>query len=171
MKFKALGLCILILAIVSPVFAHGVHIATESDVDVVIIADESTGALAKKVADEMGINAQVYKFTSAAQVNHELGHFVFDYNNKVLAVAYQETVEEFIANNPDTSSQVMVSAASEEEIKNALMELNRNSTSSAEEPTTSTENGFLIPFFSGLLVGLIAGIGLGVFLVKRKTNK
>lgn len=170
MKFKALGLCILILAIVSPIFAHGVHIATESDADIVIIADESTGALAKKVADEMGINAKVYKFTSPAQVNHELGHFVFDYNHKVLAVAYQETVEEFIANNPDTSSQVMVSAASEEDIKNALMELNGNSTSSEEESTTSPENGFLIPFFSGLLVGLIAGIGLGVFLVKRKNN-
>lgn len=61
-----------------------------------IIADESTATMAQKVAAEISINVEVFEFTSAAQVSHELDHFINDYNLKVVAVAYPDTVQEFI---------------------------------------------------------------------------
>lgn len=165
MKLNIILTCLLILTVTAPIFAHGVHVSTESDTGVVVIADESTGILAKKVVDDLGINATVYKFTSSSQVQHELEHWVNDPERKILAVAYHETVKEFLANNPQTSNQIRVSAAREEDIKNNLMNLTGKNTSNGAETTTS---GFLLPFLMGILVGFIAGMGLGAFLMKRK---
>ncbi len=168
MKIQLILTGLMILGMVAAVSAHGIHIATETDADVVIIADQDSADLARRVVSELGVNAGVFEFTSPGQVNHELGHFIFDHDYTVLAVAYQDTVEEFIVNNPQSSDQIRVSAAEEEEIRNNLMELTENGTG---EPTTPPveESGFLIPFILGLLVGFVAGLGLGAFWMKRKS--
>jgi len=168
MKVQLILTGILILSMIAAVSAHGIHIATETDADVVIIADQDSGDLTRRVVSELGVNAEVFEFTSTGQVNHELGHFIFDYDYTVLAVAYQDTVEEFIANNPEFSDQIRVSAAEEEDIRNNLMELTENGTGEATAPPAE-ESGFVIPFALGLLVGLVAGLGLGAFWMKKKS--
>lgn len=85
------------------VSAHGVHVTTnESNI---VIADNSTGKLARSVVDEMGVDVTVYKFASADDVQHELEHALEDPNKKILAVAYTDTVQNFIDQHPESFKQ------------------------------------------------------------------
>jgi len=43
-----------------PVSAHGMHVTTNETN--IVIADNSTGKLARSVVDEMGVDVTVYKF-------------------------------------------------------------------------------------------------------------
>lgn len=155
---KSLGLFILIIAtFMVAVSAHGVHVTTnESNI---IIADESTGKLARSVVDEMGIDVTVYKFTSADDVAHELEHALSDPNKKILAVAYTDTVQNFINQHPEVSSRIVVANANKNSIQQGLTKLN---------VAGATSTGFITPLLSGLLIGLVCGLGVGAVWMKRK---
>jgi hypothetical protein len=139
---------------ISTVSAHGIDVTNQSTI---IIADNSTGLLAKKVVDDMGVNVKVYKFKSASDVEHQLEHSLTNPDKRILAVAYQNTVNDFLTKNPDVSNRIYVSSADEMDIKNGLILL-----------TSSNSTGFLTPLMAGLLIGLMLGLGLGAFWMKRK---
>ncbi|EKF85630.1 hypothetical protein [Methanobacterium formicicum] len=157
-NLKQIGILILILAaFMVPVSAHGVHVTTnESNI---IIADNSTGKLAKSVVDQMGVNVTVYKFASADDVTHELEHALENSNKKILAVAYTDTVQQFIGQHPEVSSRIIVVDANQNAIQQGLTKLNVSGANSA---------GFLTPLLSGLLIGLVFGLGIGAVWMKRK---
>lgn len=148
---------ILIATMMVPVSAHGVEITPQS---MIIIADNSSGVLAKKVVDEMGLNITVYNFKSESDVSHELEHALGNPNKKILAVAYQNTVNTFLSQHPELSNRVIVCTADETAIKSALNQLNSQK--------SSTNGDFLTPLLSGLLIGLVFGLGVGAVWMKRK---
>ena len=152
-------LLILILGLIAPVSAHGVHLTPDS-AQTIVMADNSTGPLAKGVVDELGLNITVYSFQSQADVSHELEHLLTNPQKKILAVAYLDTVQEFLAQNPQVSDQIVVSNPDQETIKEGLNRL--------DSTTTETSYGFLTPFLAGILMGALTGLGLGAFLMKRK---
>lgn len=154
----SMGLFVLIMAtFLVPVSAHGVHVTTnESNI---IIADNSTGKLARSVVDEMGVNVTVYKFASDDDVLHELEHALTDPNKKILAVAYTDTVQNFINQHPEVSNRILTVNADKNSIQQGLTKLNIAGTTSA---------GFITPFLSGLLIGLVFGLGVGAVWMKRK---
>ena len=156
MKIKVICLLIVILGLISAVSAHGVDVTNQSTI---VIADNSTGLLAKKVVDEMGVDVKVYKFKSASDVEHQLEHSLTNPNKRILAVAYQDTVNEFLVKNPDVSNRIYVSSADDMDIKNGLILL-----------TSNNNTGFLTPLLIGLFIGLMAGLGLGAFWMKRKLS-
>ncbi|WP_321423645.1 hypothetical protein [uncultured Methanobacterium sp.] len=150
-------LVMVIAALMVPVSAHGVHVTTnESNI---IIADNSTSKLAKSVVDQMGVNVTVYKFASADDVTHELEHALNNSNKKILAVAYTDTVQQFIGQHPEVSSRIIVVDANQNAIQQGLTKLNVAGANSA---------GFLTPLLSGLLIGLVSGLGIGAVWMKRK---
>lgn len=154
----SIGIFILIIAaFIVPVSAHGVHVTTNESA--FIIADNSTGKLARSVVDEMGVNVTVYKFASADDVAHELEHVLTDPNQKILAVAYTDTVQNFINQHPEVSSRILVASANKNSIQQALTKLN---------VAGATSSGFLTPLLSGLLIGLVSGLGIGSVWMKRK---
>jgi len=157
-NLKQVGILVMVIAaLVIPVSAHGVHVTTnESNI---IIADNSTSKLAKSVVDQMGVNVTVYKFASADDVTHELEHALNDSNKKILAVAYTDTVQQFIGQHPEVSSRIIVVDANQNAIQQGLTQLNVAGASSA---------GFLTPLLSGLLIGLVFGLGIGAVWMKRK---
>jgi len=156
-NLKLIVLFIIVIAgFIVPVNGHGVHVTNESTI---IIADNSTGKLARSVADEMGANVTVYKFGSDADVSHELEHALSNPNKKILAVSYQETVQQFIKQHPEVSNRIFVCSANENSIRQGLTKLNVAGATSA---------GFLTPMLSGLLIGLIFGLGVGAVWMKRK---
>ncbi|PKL72104.1 MAG: hypothetical protein CVV29_07610, partial [Methanobacteriales archaeon HGW-Methanobacteriales-2] len=82
----SIGIFILITAaFIVPVSAHGVHVTTNESA--FIIADDSTGKLARSVVDNLGVNVTVYKFASAEDVAHELESTLTNPNQKILAVS------------------------------------------------------------------------------------
>ncbi len=157
MKIKAICLLILIMGTVASVSAHGVDVTPQSTI---VIADNSSGVLAKKMVDEMGVNASVYKITSDDEVAHQLEHALSNPNKRILAVAYQGTVSEFIANNSNVSNRVFVCSADEMDIKNGLTLLTSDNSS----------GGFATPFAAGILIGVIGGLAGGAFWMKRKIS-
>lgn len=148
---------ILIMSLMAPVSAHGVDLTPES---VIVIADDSSGILAKKVVDEMGLNITVYNFKSDSDVSHELEHALTNPNKKILAVAYQSTVSDFINKHPEVSNRIIVSDANENAIKKGLNQLNYQ--------VNSTKADFLTPLLSGLLIGVVFGLAVGAVWMKRK---
>ena len=157
----SIGLFIMVIIVfMVSVSAHGVHVTTnESNI---VIADNSTGKLARSVVDEMGVDVTVYKFASADDVQHELEHALEDPNKKILAVAYTDTVQNFINQHPEVSSRIVVVNANKNPIQQGLTKLNIAGATSA---------GFITPLLSGLLIGLVFGLGVGVVWMKRKSIK
>jgi len=150
---RLLGIFILIVAVfMIPVSAHGVHVTTNESA--IIIADNATGALARSVADDVGANITVYKFAS-------LEHALENSDKKILAVAYTDTVQEFINQHPEVSSRIVVADANENSIRQGLTKLNVVGVNSS---------GFLTPLLSGLLIGLVFGLGVGAVWMKRKLS-
>lgn len=144
-----------------PVSAHGMHV-TAGDSNY-IIADEGTGELARSVADEMGVNITVYKFTSVEDVQHELEHALEDPDMKILAVAYTDTVQNFIEQHPEVADRIVIADADENSIQQGLNELGIGETNNDTNGT-----GFITPLLSGLLIGLVFGLGIGAVWMKRK---
>jgi len=157
----SIGLFIMVIIVfMVSVSAHGVHVTTnESNI---VIADNSTGKLARSVVDEMGVDVTVYKFASADDVQHELEHALEDPNKKILAVAYTDTVQNFINQHPEVSSRIVVVNANKNSIQQGLTKLNIAGATSA---------GFITPLLSGLLIGLVFGLGVGAVWMKRKSIK
>lgn len=157
-NLKSTGILILIIAaFMVPVSAHGVHVTTNESA--IIIADNSTSKLARSVADEMGANITVYKFGSADAVLHELEHALDDSNKKILVVAYTDTVQKFIKQHSEVSSRIIVADPNKSSIQQGLTKLN---------VAGATSSGFLTPLLSGLLIGLVFGLGVGAVWMKRK---
>lgn len=161
MKIKSILLLIFFLGMIIPVSAHGVHVTPDS-ATMIVIGDNSSGIMAKKLVDEMGLNITVYNFKTDADVSHELEHALENPDKKILAVSYQDTVNDFLKKNPSVSNRIFVSSADANDIKNGLILL--NSTSSQNQNT----GGFLTPFLAGILVGGIFGLAVGAFWMKRK---
>ena len=154
----SLGIFVLIIAaFIVPVSAHGVHVTTNESA--FIIADNSTGKLARSVVDDLGVNVTVYKFASAEDVAHELESTLTNPNQKILAVAYTDAVQNFINQHPEVSSRIVVASANENAIQQGLTKLN---------VTGVNSTGFLTPLLSGLLIGLVFGLGIGAVWMKRK---
>lgn len=168
MKIKVICLLLVLLGTISTVSAHGIDVTYPT----IVIADDSTGMQAKKVVDEMGVEVKVYKFKSASDVEHHLEHSLTNPDKRILAVAYQDTVNEFLAKNPQASKRIFVSSADEMDIKNGLILLtsNNNSGNSSNDTglNSTSSSGFLIPLLAGLFIGIMAGLGLGAFWMKRK---
>lgn len=157
-NLKQLGLLIVIMiAFMVPVSAHGVHVTTNEST--IIIADNSTGKVARSVVDELGVNVTVYKYPSVDAVTHELEHALTDSNKKILAVAYTDTVQQFINQHPEVSTRILVADANKNSIQQGLTKLNVSGV---------TSYGFLTPLLSGLLIGLVFGLGIGAVWMKRK---
>lgn len=161
MKIKLLCLLIIVLGMISTVNAHGLHV-TPDNATMIVIADNSTGIQTKKIANELGMNVSVYKFKSGESVVHELDHSLNNSNKTILAVAYQDTVTDFLSKHPEVSYRIFVSSSNDIDIKNGLILL--NSTSSKN----TTSSGFLTPFITGIVIGLIGGLAAGVFWMKKK---
>ncbi|AUB54654.1 MULTISPECIES: hypothetical protein [Methanobacterium] len=156
----SIGIFILITAaFIVPVSAHGVHVTTNESA--FIIADDSTGKLARSVVDNLGVNVTVYKFASAEDVAHELESTLTNPNQKILAVSYTGTVQNFINQHPEVSSRIVVASANENAIQQGLSKLNLVGYNSA---------GFMTPLLSGLLIGLVFGLGIGAVWMKRKLS-
>lgn len=154
---SAAAFILVMAAFMVPVSAHGVHVTT-SETNIVI-ADNSTGKLARSVVDEMGVDVTVYKFASADDVQHELEHALEDPNKKILAVAYTDTVQNFIDQHPEVSSRIVVANANKNSIQQGLTKLNI---------AGATSTGFITPLLSGLLIGLVFGLGVGAVWMKRR---
>lgn len=109
MKMKIYGLLILSLILfvgTSSVSAHGADL-TE---DTMIMANESNGILAKSIVDDLGLdNVKVYKYVSEGDVEHQLEHALSNPNKRILAISYQDTVEDYLNDHPDLKNRVIVS--------------------------------------------------------------
>ena len=162
MNIKTIFLLFVLLAMIAPVNAHGLHV-TPDNATTIVIADNATGVMTKRLADDMGLDVKVYKFQSETDVLHELEHAVNDSDKRILVVAYQDTGNEFLSKYPATSNRIFVSSSDEMDIKNGLKLLNSTS-------NVNAGGGFLTPLAAGLVLGIIVGLGVGVFLMKRKIS-
>lgn len=158
MNLKLIFSLLLIFTCISAVNAHGVHVEGDK---ILVIADNDTGVLAKKTVDSLGLQdkAVVYKFYNLSDVNHQLEHCLDNETMKIVLVAYQNETKDFVKNN-NLTERVLICSADTNDIQNALTLLNTNTTSS----------NFLINFLEGAFIGLLLGIGIGVFLMKLKSN-
>ncbi len=157
MNIKIFCYLIIFFGMMVPVSAHGIDVTSQSTI---VIADNSTGILAKKMVNEMGVNVTVYNFKSSDDVSHQLEHALSNPNKKILLVAYQDTANEFLSKNPSVSNRIIVSSADANDIKNGLKLI-----------TSDNSTGFLVPFLMGILVGIISGIPIGAFWMKKKISR
>lgn len=160
---KKIGICILIIFIsllsVSAVSAHGADITD----DTMIIANESNGVFAKDIVDNLGLNITVYKFKSDGDVEHQLEHALTNPNKRILAIAYQDTVESYLDDHSELKSRVLVSNDDEKSISDSckkLVEIDVNSSGGS--------NNFITPLVVGVVIGLLIGIVVGAVVLKRK---
>ncbi|MDI6645135.1 MAG: hypothetical protein QME14_08775 [Methanobacteriaceae archaeon] len=167
MNIEPLCILIIVLGLIAPVSAHGVDVTPESTI---IIADESTGVMAKKVVDDLGVEVGVYKFKSDSDVLHQLEHVITNPDKKIIAIAYTDTVKKFLAENPDVSGRVIVAGADEDSIKESLKQLNVTSSAGENSGNESSSSDFLTPFFAGIFIGALVGLGIGAFWMKKKLS-
>lgn len=160
---KKIVFCVLIMFIsfmaISSVSAHGADITD----DTMIIANESNGVLAKSVVDDLGLNVTVYKFKSDGDVEHQLEHALSNPNKRILAIAYQDTVEDYLNEHQDLKSRVLVSNDDESSIGDSakkLVEIDVNSNDSG--------SNFITPLIVGLVIGLLVGVVAGVVVLKNR---
>lgn len=160
---KRIVYCILIIFIslltLSCISAHGADITD----DTMIIANESNGVFAKDIVDELGLNITVYKFKSDGDVEHQLEHALTNPNKRILAIAFQDTVEAYLDNHTELKNRVLVSSddnGSLSESAKKLVEIDVSSQSSS--------NNLVTPLVIGVVICLFLGAVVGVFVLKRK---
>ncbi|AMK16226.1 hypothetical protein [Methanobrevibacter olleyae] len=160
---KKIIYCILIIFIflltLSSVSAHGADITD----DTMIIANESNGVLAKSVVDDLGLNITVYKFKSDGDVEHQLEHALSNPNKRILAIAYQDTVENYLNNHSELKNRVLISnddSSSLSDSAKKLVEIDIDSTDSS--------TNFITPLIVGLVIGLLVGVVVGFVILKNK---
>ncbi|WP_405297394.1 hypothetical protein [Methanobrevibacter sp.] len=160
LKYFILVSAVLVLFLgVSSVSAHGADL-TE---DTMIIANESNGILAKSIVDNNSFDIKVYKFVSEGDVEHQLEHALTNPNKRILAIAYQDTVNDYLKGHPELKDRIIVSEDDNESITNnahQLLLINVGGGSS---------NDFIMPLGVGLVIGAIIGLICGVFIMKRKS--
>lgn len=160
---KKIIYCILIIFIflltLSSVSAHGADITD----DTMIIANESNGVLAKSIVDDLGLNITVYKFKSDGDVEHQLEHALSNPNKRILAIAYQDTVENYLNNHSELKNRVLISnddSSSLSDSAKKLVEIDIDSTDSS--------TNFITPLIVGLVIGLLVGVVVGFVILKNK---
>lgn len=161
MKYLKISILLisLILAITA-VSAHGVDVTA----DTMVVADESNGVQVKDIADKNGFNISVYKFTSQDEVAHILEHSVNNTNKKILFTAYQDTADKFLKEHPEMSKRIIIiKDVNDESIQDGLKEIME-----APSGNTAQESSFGLPLAIGIIVGVLIGIGCGIFIMKRK---
>jgi hypothetical protein len=161
MKMKVCGLLILFLILfvgISAVSAHGADL-TE---DTMIMANKSSGILAKSIVDDNGFDIKVYNFESDGDVEHQPEHALTNPNKRILAVSYQDTVNKYLDEHPDLKNRVIVSDDDNSSITSnceKLLSIDTNASSSGD---------FTTPLIVGLVIGILIGLIAGVFIMKQK---
>ena len=157
-KIYAILIMSLILFIgISAVNAHGADL-TE---DTMIMANETNGITAKAIVDDLGLDVKVYKFVSEGDVEHQLEHALTNPNKRILAICYQDTVNNYLNEHSELKNRVIVSDddnASISENAQKLVEIDVNGGSS----------DFTTPLIVGIVIGAILGLIGGVFVMKTK---
>jgi len=143
----------------SVVNAHGVDVTD----DVMVIVNETNAIETKKFIDSTNFDIKVYKFTVNGDVEHTLEHALENHNKRILAVAFQDTVDEFVKKHPEVSNRVIAVGDNESEINEGLIKLNKTA-------NDSNENSMGIDYTTIVLVIVIIGLisGIGLFLLKRE---
>jgi hypothetical protein len=161
LKFKSHGLiilCVIALFIcISAVSAHGADL-TE---DTMIMANESNGILAKSIVDDNGFDIKVYKYESDGDVEHQLEHALTNPNKRILAISYQDTVNNYLDEHSELKDRVIVSDDDNQSIKENAQNLLAIS-------VNEDSNSFTLPLVVGLIIGVIIGLIGGVVIAKRK---
>ena len=147
------------LLTLSGVSAHGADITD----DTMIIANESNGVFAKDIVDYLGLNITVYKFKSDGDVEHQLEHALTNPNKRILAIAYQDTVEAYLDNHTELKNRVLVSDDDKNSLSDSCKKLVEIDVSS-----NNNANDFITPLVVGIVIGLLVGIVAGVVVLKGK---
>jgi hypothetical protein len=154
-----LFLLILLLIPVS-VSAHGADVTD----NIMVIANETNGIIAKELVNELNLNITVYKFTTDGDINHQLEHTLTNPNKRILAISHQDTVNNFLKSHKELKNKVIVveNVNNEEEIKNGLLELNKTI-------NKSNDVNFKIDYVTLILVVIVIGLiaGFGVYFLKK----
>lgn len=158
---KIYGILILFLVLfigISAVSAHGADL-TE---DTMIMANETNGILAKSIVDDNGFDIKVYKFESEGDVEHQLEHALTNPNKRILAISYQDTVNNYLDEHPELKDRVIVGDDDNESITSnsqKLLSIDTNAGSSGD---------FITPLVVGLVIGILIGLIAGVLIMKQK---
>lgn len=162
MNVKIYGLLIFSLILfvgISSVSAHGADL-TE---DTMIIANDSNGIIAKSIVDDLGLEEiKVYKYVSDGDVEHQLEHTLSNPNKRILAISYQDTVNEFLNKHPDLKDRIIVSDDDNNSIADNAKKL------VAIDVNSNDSGDFTTPLIVGLIIGVLIGLTAGVFLMKYK---
>lgn len=162
MNVKIYGLLIFSLILfvgISSVSAHGADL-TE---DTMIIANDSNGIITKSIVDDLGLEEiKVYKYVSDGDVEHQLEHALSNPNKRILAISYQDTVNEFLNKHPDLKNRIIVSDDDNNSIADNAKKL------VAIDVNSNDSGDFTTPLIVGLIIGVLIGLTAGVFLMKYK---
>ena len=142
------------------VSAHGVDVTA----DTMVVANDTNGVLVKELADNSGINISVYKFTSEDEVAHILEHSINNTNKRMLFVAYQDTANDFLKNHPDLSKRILVV----DDVNNDSIQQGLENIMNAPTGNTQSESGFGLPLVMGIIIGVLIGVGGGIYIMKKK---
>ena len=161
MKYiKILIIMLICILGATAVSAHGVDVTA----DTMVVANDTNGVLVKDIADSNGFNISVYKFTSEDEVAHILEHSINNTNKRMLFVAYQDTANDFLKNHQDLSNRIIVV----DDVNNDTIQQGIQDIMNAPTGNTSQENSFGLPLIIGIVVGVLIGIGCGIFIMKKK---
>lgn len=156
-NFCALLLILVFFAGIASVSAHGADLTD----DTMVIANESNGVTAKAIIDDLGLDVKVYKFTSDGDVEHQLEHALTNPNKRILAISYQDTVNDFLNNNTELKDRVIVSGDDNASISDNVQKL-------VEIQVNENSNDFITPLGVGVVVGAIIGLIAGVFIMRNR---
>lgn len=161
MKYiKILIIMLICILGATAVSAHGVDVTA----DTMVVANDTNGVLVKDIADSNGFNISVYKFTSEDEVAHILEHSINNTNKRMLFVAYQDTANDFLKNHQDLSNRIIVV----DDVNNDTIQQGIQDIMNAPTGNTSQTNSFGLPLLIGIVVGVLIGIGCGIFIMKKK---
>lgn len=156
--FKISLLLIVLIFAVSFVSAHGADL-TE---DTMIIANESNGISAKSIVDDLGLDIKVYKFVSEGDVEHQLEHALTNPNKRILAISYQDTVNDYLSSHEELKDRVIVSGDDNQSIQSNAEKL------VSIDVNKSNSGDFITPLVVGLIIGVIVGLIAGVVIMRSK---
>lgn len=147
-------LTIIMLPFVS---SHGVDVTA----DKMVIADESNGQQIKDLADQNNLNISVYKFTSDAEVEHQLEHMLNNTNKYIIVCSYQDVAQNFLNEHDEIKDRLIILKDYDDE--SLLSQMNKISTTN-----TTKDDNFMTALLSGIIVGILFGIAVGVIVMKKK---
>ena len=84
----------------------------------------------------------------------------------MLFAAYQDTANEFLKEHPDMSDRIIViNDVNDDSILEGLQNV-----INAPTGNVASENAFGLPLAMGIIIGVLIGIGCGIYIMKRKDN-